>query len=161
MSFGDDKTIMKTIVLRPTDSPYSVAVTDIGGLLPAFNVGVKYPNLGGYNIPFSAFLNTTADLGLIKSLAVAFHRVALALDPERLQPLPHVYDYNYGDDSSWVIRLDRKPCHSLHNTFWGDEPTWKFNHGGMAWELYKVMSELAAEVEAKLMPQELLLPTSA
>src|SRR5690349_19060757 len=108
-------------------SPHKVQLT---ALNRGYNVGVRYPDLGGYNVPFTAFLNSAIDLRLVNKLVVAYHNIALELDPLRQQPLPHTYDYDYANFASWVIRRDGQACSVLPNTFWADEPRFAFNHGG-------------------------------
>jgi hypothetical protein len=124
-----------------SDSPHKVQVTEpCNGCL---NVGVRYPDLGGYNVPFTAFINTDIDLLLVLKLSAAYYTIARELDPHSKQPRSHVYDYDYATNSSWVIRRDGKSCSTLPNTFWEDEPNWAFNHGGLAWELHTILWEMA------------------
>jgi hypothetical protein len=141
-------TTLNLLLDSTLDSPHKVIVKDLGGINPGFNIGVLYPDLGGYNVPFTAFLNSATDLSLVRKLAQAFLYVAQAIDPQRIQSVPRIYDFDYGDNASWVIRLDGKACSTLLNTFWADEPNWKFGHGGIAWELFTILSEMADNMQS-------------
>ena len=141
----------KNLILSSSLScPYTVVAQDIGTTIPAFNVGVAYPLVGGYNVPFASFSNSQIDLSLIRKLAAAYQHVASQIDPHHEQPQAQTYEYQQADHAAWLMRCDHQPCSSLPNTFWGDEPDWKFHHGGLAWEMYSLMTDLASAIEARL-----------